>query len=166
MLGWPNWEGLLCWVELTCPTTWACLLKVRPGVLSKTLSHMWGKLNLLVFLFIVGLFTLINIDSLMFLAKPQVLSMLIEPPRTHIRCSISVLPQTSWCPAAGWMKACLQQQMFCSRESTNCWIIQQNEKSTQNFQVFIFSKRRCKGCFSNRVFIQGYVMVSSVEIKC
>ena len=31
---------------------------------------MWGKLNLPIFLFKVGLFTLINIDSLIFLAKP------------------------------------------------------------------------------------------------
>ena len=31
---------------------------------------MWTKLNLPIFLFNVGLFTLINIDSLMFLAKP------------------------------------------------------------------------------------------------
>ena len=45
-------------------------LKLRPGVLSKTLSHMWGKLNLPMFLFNVGLLTLIKIDSLIFLAKP------------------------------------------------------------------------------------------------
>ena len=31
---------------------------------------MWGKLHLPIFLFNVGLFTLINMDSLMFLAKP------------------------------------------------------------------------------------------------
>ena len=28
-------------LELACPTAFACLCKVRPGVLSKTLSHMW-----------------------------------------------------------------------------------------------------------------------------
>ena len=56
-------------LELACPTACACLFKVRPGVLSKALSHMWGKLNLLIFLFNVGLLTLIKIDSLMFLAK-------------------------------------------------------------------------------------------------
>ena len=43
---------------------------VRPGVLSKTLSHMWGKLNLPIFLFNVALLTLTNMDSLMFLPKP------------------------------------------------------------------------------------------------
>ena len=32
---------------------------------------MWVKLNLPIFLFNVGLLTLIQIDSLMFLAKPQ-----------------------------------------------------------------------------------------------
>ena len=37
--------------------------KVRPCVLSKTLSHIWGKLNLPIFLFNVGLLTLIKIDS-------------------------------------------------------------------------------------------------------
>ena len=35
------------------------------------------------------------------------------------------------------MKACLQQPMFCSRESPNCLIIQQNEKSTQKNTTFI-----------------------------
>ena len=49
-LGWVKW-GVL---ELACPTVYACHFKVRPGVLSKTLSHMWGKLNLLIFLFNVG----------------------------------------------------------------------------------------------------------------
>ena len=58
--------GLL---ELTCTTVCTSLLTLRPGVLSKTLSHMWGKLNLPMFLFNVGLLTLINTDSLMFLAK-------------------------------------------------------------------------------------------------
>ena len=70
MLGWFKWVGMLGWLELSCPTTLACLFKVRPGVLSTTLSHMCGKLNLPIFLFKVGLFTLINIDSLIFLAKP------------------------------------------------------------------------------------------------
>ena len=41
---------MLGWSELACPTAWACLFKVRPGVLSKTLSHMLGKLNLPIFL--------------------------------------------------------------------------------------------------------------------
>ena len=45
-------------------------VKARPGILSKTLSHMRGKFNLPIFLLNVGLFTLINIVSLMFLAKP------------------------------------------------------------------------------------------------
>ena len=75
-------------LELACPTACACLFKVRPGVLSKTLSYIYGKLNLSIFLFNVGLFTLISIDSLIFL------SMLTEPLRAHIMGSISVLPQT------------------------------------------------------------------------
>ena len=70
MLGWLKWLGMLGWLELAFPTTEECLFKVRPGVLSKTLSHMWGKLNLPIFLFKVGLLTLINMDSLIFLAKP------------------------------------------------------------------------------------------------
>ena len=53
-------------LELACPNTCACLFKVRPGVLSKTLSHIWGKLNLPIFPFNVGLLTLIKLDSLMF----------------------------------------------------------------------------------------------------
>ena len=70
MLGWGKWLGMLGWLELADPTTVACLFKVRPGVLSKILCHMWGKLNLPIFLFKVGLLTLINMDSLIFLAKP------------------------------------------------------------------------------------------------
>ena len=67
--GWFNWVGMLGWLELTCPTACTCLFKLRPSVLSKTLSHIWGKLNLPIFLFSVGLFTQINIDSLILLAK-------------------------------------------------------------------------------------------------
>ena len=54
---------MLCWLELACPAACACLSKVRPGVLSKTLYHICGKLSLPIFLFNVGLFTLINLDS-------------------------------------------------------------------------------------------------------
>ena len=57
-------------VGISMPTHWARLFQLRPGVLSKILSHMLSKLNLQIFLFKVGLFTLINIDSLIFLAKP------------------------------------------------------------------------------------------------
>ena len=53
-------------LELAWPTVCACHFKLRPGVLSKTLSNMWGKLNLPIFLFNVGLLTLMKIDSLMF----------------------------------------------------------------------------------------------------
>ena len=56
-------------LELTCSAVCRCLFKLRPGVLSKTLSHMCGKLNLPMFLFNVGLFALMNMDSLIFLAK-------------------------------------------------------------------------------------------------
>ena len=56
-------------LELTCSTACACLFNLRPGVLSKTLSQMWSKLNLPMFLFNVGLLTLMNMDSLIFLAQ-------------------------------------------------------------------------------------------------
>ena len=45
MLGWFKWMGMLGWLELACPTTLTCLFTVRSRVLSKTLSHMCGKLN-------------------------------------------------------------------------------------------------------------------------
>ena len=45
------------------------LFKVRPLVLSSTLSQMWDRLNLPMLLFKKGLLTLIYIDSFMFLAK-------------------------------------------------------------------------------------------------
>ena len=45
VLDWPKCIGKLGWVNremlgLACTTAWACLFKVRPGVLSKTLSHI------------------------------------------------------------------------------------------------------------------------------
>ena len=61
--------GVLELLELTCPITCAHLFELRLGVLSKTLSHMWGKLNLPMFLFSVGLLTLIKIDSVIFIPK-------------------------------------------------------------------------------------------------
>ena len=70
VLGWFKRLGILGWLELACPTAVACLFKVRPKVLSKILSHMWSKLNLPIILFKVALLTLINMDSLIFLAKP------------------------------------------------------------------------------------------------
>ena len=69
MLGWFKLVGMLCWLELACPTACACLFKGRLGVLSKTLSHMLGILNLPIFLFNVGLLTLINVDFLILLAN-------------------------------------------------------------------------------------------------
>ena len=42
---------------------------LRPAVLSKTLSHMWGKLNLPKVQFSMGSLTLMNMDSLIFLAN-------------------------------------------------------------------------------------------------
>ena len=59
MLGWFIWVGVLGLLGLGSPTACACLFKIRPGVLSKTLSHIWGKLNLPIFLFNEGLLTLI-----------------------------------------------------------------------------------------------------------
>ena len=71
-LGWPKCVGKLGWVnrgvlELACPAACACLFKLRPGVLSKTLSNMWGKLILPIFLFNVGLLTLIKFFIYLFL---------------------------------------------------------------------------------------------------
>ena len=56
-------------VGIDLPNCMFMLFKLRPGVLSKTLLHMWGTLSLPMFLFNVGLLTLMNIDSLIFLAK-------------------------------------------------------------------------------------------------
>ena len=46
------------------------LFNLSPGVLIKTLSHIWSKLNLPTLLFRVGLLTLINMDSLIYLWGP------------------------------------------------------------------------------------------------
>ena len=61
--------GVLELLELTCKTAYAFLFKLRPGVLSKTLSHMWGILNIPMFLFNVGSLNLKNMDSLIFLGS-------------------------------------------------------------------------------------------------
>ena len=45
------------------------LFDLRSGVLIKTLSHIWGRLNLPTLLFIVGLLTLIKMDSTIYLDK-------------------------------------------------------------------------------------------------
>ena len=45
------------------------LFNLSQGVLIKTLSHIWGKLNFPTLLFRVGLLTLINMDSLIYLDK-------------------------------------------------------------------------------------------------
>ena len=56
-----------------------CLFfKLRPLVLSKTLSHICGKLNLHILLFKVGLLTVIEMDSLIFLAKCSYLLLFIN----------------------------------------------------------------------------------------
>ena len=65
-----SWDDLIGVLEWACPTACTCFFKLRPCVLHKTLSHMWDKLNLPMFLFNVGVLTLIKIDSLIFLAKP------------------------------------------------------------------------------------------------
>ena len=39
--------------------------------------------------------------------------------------------------SCGWMKACLIQHMFCSRESTNYLMIQQDKKSTQIYFLML-----------------------------
>ena len=45
------------------------LFNLRPGVLIKTLSHIWGRLNLPMLLLRVGLLILMKMDSLIYLDK-------------------------------------------------------------------------------------------------
>ena len=78
--------GALELLELTCPNVWTCLFNLKPGVLSKTLSHIWGKLNLPMFLFNVRLLTLMNIHSLILLAK--------------LCCSLPIIWKLLW--LVGW----------------------------------------------------------------
>ena len=80
MLGWFKWVGVLGWLELACPTACTCLFKVRLEVLNKTLSHMWGELNLTIFLFNVGLFTLINLYPKVLEVSPMYSSSQVRSP--------------------------------------------------------------------------------------
>ena len=56
--------GVLGWVDWAYPISCACLFILSQGVLQSTLSHIWCKLNLPLFLLRVGLLTLMYIDSL------------------------------------------------------------------------------------------------------
>ena len=86
--------------------------------------------------------------SVVIFIRKKVMSMCIEPPRTHIRCWISVfsLRPDEVQLLAGW-KLVLLQEMFCSRESTNYLMIHQNEKCIQNFirQIWDRSSAPTKG---------------------
>ena len=62
VLGRGNWECPIWCVLCRCP------LILSPGLLRSTLSHIWCKLNLAMFLFSVGLLTLMHMDSLIVLA--------------------------------------------------------------------------------------------------
>ena len=60
-----NYSRVLELLEMTCPTVCASLFNVRPGVLSKTLSHMWGKLNLPMLTYLTyGIGVLLNTPGL------------------------------------------------------------------------------------------------------
>ena len=52
---------------------------------------------------------------------------------------VSFLPQTWWSPAVVRWHLVLYQQIFCSRESTNCLMIQQDEKSTQIYWLYFMA---------------------------
>ena len=80
--------GLCC----TFPCGMATLI---PGVLNRTLSHIWLNWNLPIFLFRVGLFTLMKMDSLINLVKScPSLPMMLK------------LSWVVWCPAS-WMYSCI-----------------------------------------------------------
>ena len=71
--------------ELLCLNAWVLFLRVIPGVLSKNISHMCGRLNLTMFLFRLQLLTLTNMDSFIFLAKqPYLLKLNLFIETTHI----------------------------------------------------------------------------------
>ena len=65
-----NCMGVLGWMDWAWPISYACLFILSPVVLRRTLSHIWCKLNLCIFLLSVGLLTLIYIDSLIVLGVP------------------------------------------------------------------------------------------------
>ena len=54
VLGWFNGVGEIGWVFGACSIACACPFILRPWVLRKTLSHIWSKLNLPLFLFKLG----------------------------------------------------------------------------------------------------------------
>ena len=62
-----DWACPLRHVLCACPVS---LLILRSGVLNRTLSHIWWRLYLPIFLLCVGLLTLMYIDSSTVLARP------------------------------------------------------------------------------------------------
>ena len=77
---------------------------VMPGVLNKTLSQIWLNWSLPIFLFRVGLFTLMKIDSLINLVK--------SCPSLPI---ILKLSWVVWCPIS-WLCACIREgPLRCSQ---------------------------------------------------
>ena len=56
------------------------MFSLRPGVLIKTLSHIWGRLNLPILLLRVGLLTLIKMHSLECLSSYDVLALFTSVP--------------------------------------------------------------------------------------
>ena len=81
----------------------------------------------------------------------------IEPHRTHIRHSISVLPQSWWSPAVGWMKVCLQQpnnvlfqRIYQLLNDTTEWEIYTN----LYFIYFSTSHQRCSSLLRGSVVMK------------
>ena len=85
-------------------------------MLSKTLSHMWGKLNLPIFLFNVGLLTLIKTDSLIFLLV-AVSQFSLRPDEVH---------SSGWRFVYNYNQSSVPERIYLIY-----FKIQQNEKSTQ-----------------------------------
>ena len=103
------------------------LFNLRPGVLIKTLSHIWGRLNLPMLLLSVGLLTLMKMDSLIYLDKYlDHLSRYIKEPI----CCLSAIPSDLMKSTAVDESLSLINQQFCSRENQLLQLLQQNEKST------------------------------------
>ena len=79
---------------------------LMPGVLNRTLSHIWLNWNISIFLFSVGLFTLMKMDSLINLVKSY--------PSLPVMLKLSWVVVCPICWLCSWIGEGSSEVLFCT----------------------------------------------------
>ena len=130
-------------VLMVCPMFCTCLFNLRPGIFTRTLSQMWGKLNLQILLFKVGLLTLIKTDSLMFLAKLYPSLPIIWKLLWLVRWPVSLL---CWCIGEG----CFRCSLYLSPKALEVSPIYSSQDRSPHWYQYITLLWLSKGSLSLR----------------